>query len=111
MNNKLCENCNYENDQVSSYCQKCGNPLKKNNLKSFLNSLEFGSIAGTGQKGVSSAPLAGMHLDKENRKSTKSFSVVKNHYLLEDGSWYCPYCGQHNKQIDFHCYSCFKPRP
>ncbi len=110
MEYRLCSNCNFENDTAALYCQKCGAKLPVKQLKKFLNSLEFGSIAGAGQKGTSIAPLVGMTIDKNNSAST-STAIVRTRYTLEDGMWYCPYCGKKNRQTDIQCLACNKPRP
>lgn len=67
-------------------------------------------LAGTGTKGVSLAPLAGMAI--ENRGKEYSLSShpkgksqgdirVKRNFARD---WYCPLCGDHN--TDDHCKGC-----
>ena len=107
---KKCGKCFFENDNLAIYCQNCGSLLKKKiNLKKFLKSLNFGSIAGTGSKGVSIAPLVGMELDKKNNTNIDE-RVTKSH-CLKDGSWFCPYCGKKNVKFDFSCSNCLKSKP
>lgn len=110
----ICKECDFDNDTVARYCQKCGSYLKqKKNFKKFMESLNFGSVAGAGAKGVSIAPLAGMEVDKNNREDEDTrCERVRKHYSLEDGSWYCPYCGKkNNKQSEFFCGDCLRERP
>ena len=93
---------------MAKYCQNCGSFLKsKKSFKKFIESLNFGSIAGAGAKGTSIAPLAGIDLDNKDVTSKK----VKKSYSLEDGSWYCPYCGKKNKETQFLCEECLREKP
>ena len=114
MSDITCKECGFDNDSVSQYCQKCGSFLtQKKSLKKFVGSLNFGSIAGAGAKGTSMAPLAGIELDKNNRENECSTTErVRKSYSLEDGSWYCPYCGKkNNKQAEFFCSDCLREKP
>ncbi|KHS58443.1 hypothetical protein QX51_02795 [Terrisporobacter othiniensis] len=114
MSDRICKECGFDNDSVSKYCQKCGSFLtQKKSLKKFVESLNFGSIAGAGAKGTSMAPLAGIELDKNNRENECSTNErVRKSYYLEDGSWYCPYCGKkNNKQAEFFCGDCLREKP
>lgn len=106
---KVCESCKFENQEAASYCQHCGSLLKtKGNVKRFIKSLNFGSVAGSGAKGVSVAPLTGMALDKKNNQVTQA-KVTQSH-SLEDGSWFCPYCGQKNKRVEAICSKCLREK-
>ena len=110
----ICKECGFDNDNVAKYCQKCGSHLKpKKSLKKIMESLNFGSISGSGAKGVSIAPLVGIDIDKNNREYEYATGKrVRKHYSLEDGSWYCPYCGnKNNKQVEFFCAECLRERP
>lgn len=109
----ICEKCGFDNDTLAKYCQNCGSSLKsKKSLKKFIESLDFGSIAGSGAKGTSIAPLVGIDLDNKNSQSKDVMSKkVKKSYSLEDGSWYCPYCGKKNKQTIFLCEECLREKP
>ena len=113
MTGLICENCGFDNDTVAKYCQNCGSFLKpQKSFKKFIKSLNFGSIAGAGAKGTSIAPLSGIDLDNKNRKNEDATTErVKKSYSLEDGSWYCPYCGEKNNQTQFLCRDCLREKP
>lgn len=114
MSSVICKKCGFDNDTAAKYCQKCGSFLtQKKSLKKFIESLNFGSIAGAGAKGTSIAPLVGIDLDNKNRQNegVRNERVNKS-YSLEDGSWYCPYCGKkNNKQSEFFCGDCLREKP
>ena len=110
----ICKECGFSNDPVARYCQKCGSFLTpKKSLKKFVESLNFGSVAGAGAKGTSIAPLAGIEIDNNNRQNEGANNTrVNKSYSLEDGSWYCPYCGnKNNKQAEFSCADCLREKP
>lgn len=114
MTNLICKECGFENDTAAKYCQKCGSHLiQKKSLKKLVKSFNFGSVAGAGAKGTSIAPLAGMDIDNNNRQSEGTMGQkVRKSYSLEDGSWYCPYCGKkNNKQSEFFCSDCLREKP
>lgn len=99
----VCTKCNFKNPQGSIYCQHCGNKLKK---KAFFSTDANQSkkifFAGMGNKGSSIAPLGGMAIQNQAKqfsdyKQKKSFPKIKI-IPLEDGSWYCPLCGDKNKE-------------
>ncbi|MGL5314604.1 MAG: hypothetical protein ACRC92_15240 [Peptostreptococcaceae bacterium] len=109
----ICKQCNFENDVAAIYCQKCGSFLEpQKGFKKLVKSLNFGSIAGMGAKGTSIAPLAGMDIDNKSlqREGNTSERVSKS-YSLEDGSWYCPYCGKKNTRGQFLCGDCLRQKP
>ncbi|MGL6107904.1 hypothetical protein [Romboutsia sp.] len=113
MSEIICNSCGFDNDPVAKYCQKCGSLLThKKSLNKFMKSLNFGSLAGAGSKGTSVAPIVGIDVDNKNREneSTTNERVSKS-YSLEDGSWYCPYCGKKNRQTEFSCGDCLKGKP
>ena len=115
MTGLICENCGFDNDTAAKYCQNCGSFLKpQKSFKKFIESLNFGSIAGAGAgaKGTSIAPLVGIDLDNKNSQNKDVMSKkVKKSYSLKDGSWYCPYCGKKNKQTRFLCEECLREKP
>lgn len=99
----LCKKCGFKNYDGTRFCQKCGVKLPR---KSPMN---FSVIAGTGMKGVSIAPLAGMANDMKEEKSKNTVneeSVSVKTVPLEDGSWYCPDCGQRNDSLNLFCSGC-----
>lgn len=113
MDNLSCKECNFDNDNVARYCQNCGSFLgEKKSFKNIIKSFNFGSIAGSGAKGTSIAPLAGMDIDNKNKQNegVGKEKVSKSH-SLEDGSWYCPYCGKKNKRGQYSCGECFREKP
>lgn len=107
---RICKKCGFTNDTNAFYCQKCGTHLSNKGIKNFVKSLKLGSVAGGGAKGVSIAPIAGMEVDKMSG-SAQSFKSVRKSYSLEDGSWYCPYCGKKNKEHAVECGDCGKAKP
>jgi len=107
---KFCTNCSFDNSNAASYCQNCGSKLKKaRSLKQFIKSINWGSVAGLGNKGVSIAPLVGMESDKY--KNINSYNRVNKSHSLKDGSWYCPYCGTKNTMTNFSCINCLRTKP
>lgn len=111
MSDIICESCGFENDREAKYCQGCGSFLtEKKSLKKIIKSLNFGSIAGAGAKGTSIAPLAGIDLDNKNKDSDSKERVCKS-YSLKDGTWYCPYCGKNNRQVEYSCGDCLREKP
>lgn len=104
-----CKKCKFLNDQNALYCQNCGSLLKNKSLKKFIKSFNFNNVAGLGQKGVSIAPLAGMK--KSPNLNDNHVKLVKKSHSLEDGTWFCPYCGNRNKTINYECSNCLKPKP
>lgn len=113
MDDLTCKECGFDNDNAAKYCQKCGSFLNhKKSFKKFIESLNFGSIAGTGAKGTSIALLAGMDADNKNRQNEyETNERVKKSYSLEYGSWYCPYCGNKNERVRTLCGDCLRERP
>lgn len=107
MGELICKSCNYENPEQSKYCQHCGTTLTKKHRFSLGN--ESRTIAGTGTRGISIAPLGGLAVEKQaaemaTEQIKKKFPriVVKP---LEDGTWYCPLCGDKNKRQNI-CKGC-----
>ncbi len=101
-----CKHCGLENTEGSSFCQGCGAALnpKKRGIKA--ENLKF--IAGTGLKSTSLAPLIAMNIERDAAQYEKkpvrkvSIKIVPR----EDGSWYCPDCGQHNAKDCHVCKGC-----
>lgn len=93
MGDMICKFCDFNNDMQVRYCQRCG-------------SFNFGSILGSGVRGISISPLAGMDFDNNNKQNQGS--KVNKSYSLEDGSWFCPYCGNKNKVTEFLCSNCLR---
>lgn len=96
-----CSKCSYENPVNSKYCQQCGTKLKvKKSVFSRENISNTGTIAGAGAKGVSVAPLAyrkGQESGNDMGQSSQPSQVQIPVTPLEDGTWYCPLCGDKNK--------------
>ncbi len=112
MKNNTCIKCNFLNDPNAIYCQQCGNKVAKKSLKKFASNLQFGSLAGMGSKGVSVAPIVGVEMDKaHNNKFHANKVKVLKHFVLDDGSWFCPYCGNKNKRTDKLCVECSSECP
>lgn len=72
------------------------------NIKKIFESLKLGNIAGMGAKGISIAPLFNLESEKNMKKIFNITKVI----LLKDGWWYCPECGNHNKNLNVYCNSC-----
>lgn len=96
----LCKKCKFENYDGTRFCQKCGAELPSR------RSINLKGIAGMGMKGVSAAPLAARTVEGQSEKlKSKSKFHVKT-VSLNDGSWYCPDCGQYNKSSAYFCSGC-----
>lgn len=93
-----CTICSYENPEQSKYCQHCGTELKRRHKFGLGN--ESRTIAGTGARGSSIAPLGGLAV--ESQAAEMAAGKIKNKFPriiikpLEDGTWYCPLCGDKN---------------
>ncbi len=111
MDSNNCKNCSFDNDTNAIFCQNCGQKLaSKKTVKDLVKDLKLGSLAGLGSKGVSVAPIVGIDMDSKNT-SKKDIPLVKKRHILEDGSWYCPYCGMKNKKQNSYCNDCAMDRP
>ena len=105
MDSKICGQCGSENSPSRSYCWKCGNSLAKTrSFKKFIKSFRFDTIAGLNLKNTNFFPLA-------TAKGLSQQNTVDNRYdssiiYLEDSSWYCPFCGKHNKPHAPFCAVC-----
>lgn len=108
-----CSACQFQNPELSIYCQHCGKKLKKklfgNRMKASSNPIH---LAGMGQKGSSMAPLGGMAIEGQTKqfsdyKYSKTFPKIKVS-PLPDGTWFCPLCGDKNKGV--LCRGCGFPK-
>lgn len=106
-----CIHCRTENVEGTTYCQNCGAKMAvkvslRESLRLWGNKKAF---AGMGIRGTSIAPLAAMSIEKsgewlENQKKKgKKLVPVRP---LEDGSWYCPDCGELNQKHTTFCKGC-----
>lgn len=105
-----CKRCGGFNLPDTKYCQKCGQHLENRKKKGFLKSASWKNVAGMGSKGISIAPLFLTLMENkdvftESRMKKKRTSIV---IPLENGSWYCPDCGHHNRKYSFTCTDCGK---
>ncbi len=100
---KICSECNFTNQDQAQYCQHCGALLKetKRSIKTFIKSF----VKGKKEEDVLAKAIIGLNLDGS------SYSKVTQSHTLEDGSWFCPYCGQKNKAFQFTCSKCIEQRP
>lgn len=100
----LCRKCNFQNYDGTKFCQKCGEKLP---CKSFLN---LNGIAGMGMKGVSIAPLGAKSVQNQAKEEFKDTGAKNSVHVktvpLEDGSWYCPDCGEYNSSFALFCSGC-----
>lgn len=106
-----CKKCKFENYDKTRYCQQCGEALhKSHSLKVLVKSFNIGSIAGIGAKGVSIAPISAMKNEQAKRpiSSENSRNDKIQVIPLKDGTWFCPYCGNHNQQYELFCKNCGK---
>lgn len=101
-----CETCQYNNISTANYCEKCGSVIKKKKkLQEQFKRLNFDTLAGTGQKGISIAPLlstsiVGKKVEEEERKSPVPIIQINSTYF------YCTYCGAKNKAYSLSCMDC-----
>lgn len=104
---KICSKCSFNNQDPARYCQHCGTLLVegKRSLRDRIKNRKYRSE----EKGISVVPLASLEFDKNPNRNTRS-KVTQGH-SLEDGSWFCPYCGQKNKVYQFSCSKCLEERP
>lgn len=100
-----CKNCSFENIIGTNYCQNCGAKLKKKHFFQFSNTKY---IAGMGHKGSSIAPLGVMSI--ENQTKDLGEHVLQKHLVKvcprNDGSWFCPDCGELNPKYSQFCKRC-----
>jgi len=96
----LCKKCNFENYDGTRFCQKCGAELTSKRL------FDLKGIAGLGMKGVSAAPLAARTIEGQSKEFKNKSKVYVKTQPLNDGSWYCPDCGQYNKVSSYFCSGC-----
>lgn len=102
-----CNICGMENLDGTHYCQGCGCKLKKKTFGGFpWKSAK--AFTGLGHKGSSIAPLGAMAIENQSKELGK----VTVHKTLvkvcprEDGTWYCPDCGELNGQYKNFCKNC-----
>lgn len=104
----ICKKCKFYNSKGTRYCQNCGNPLKKS-FQGFLESLNLSGLAGIGLKDSSIAPLITEDFLRKTSGS-QSYSVNGHDKIpviqKEDGSWFCPDCGEKNKKNAICCKNC-----
>lgn len=112
MKETVCSACGHENAAGVRYCQRCGAFLKpKHTLSDEVKSWNPQSLAGSGLKGTSIAPLYTLRT---------SDTVLSSDFLnakisapvdpLPDGRWYCPDCGTFNASAAAFCKNCGKVR-
>lgn len=101
---KKCGKCKNTNDSNSNYCQYCGAKLSIG-IKRFFKSFNANGLAGAGNKGVSIAPLGAMAVENSKTANHKAKSPVKIIYL-DNKNWYCPDCGELNKNGALICSGC-----
>ena len=101
-----CKHCGFKNAEGSRFCQGCGAALdqKKRAIKG--ENLKF--AAGTGLKDSSLAPLIAMNIEKDAAQYKKASAQKASVKIVpkDDGSWYCPDCGQHNAKGRRVCKGC-----
>ena len=83
----VCKKCGFENLPGTQFCQRCGSKIS---LK-FTDKIAS-SLAGTGQKGSSLAPLGAMAIEAQTEELGKTAAPPKLVPVipLENGDWYCP---------------------
>lgn len=104
---KLCSKCSFNNQNPARYCQHCGTLLAETKL-SFRDRIRNRKNRDE-ERVVSVVPLTSLEFDKSQNRNTRS-KVTQSH-TLEDGSWFCPYCGQKNKVYQFTCSRCLEEKP
>ena len=96
----VCKKCGFENLPGTQFCQRCGSKIS---LK-FTDKIAS-SLAGTGQKGSSLAPLGAMAIEAQTEELGKTAAPPKLVPVipLENGDWYCPDCGEYNPKYSLFC--------
>lgn len=101
---RKCSRCSFENYSEANYCQKCGKYIKGRRIS--LCHVFAGGLAKFANSGYVMAPLIGLQIDSSKKSNLKKSNIPI--IPLEDGSWYCPDCGEHNKKNQFICRGCGK---
>lgn len=91
-----CRACGQENCRDTRYCQKCGGELPAK----FTYKLGF--LAGNGLKEASVAPIMTSDFCSPTVRARRKVPV----FPLEDGSWFCPDCGDKNLKAAVFCRGC-----
>ena len=99
-----CEISQYNDISTAHYCENCGSVIKKKRQDTFQR-LNFDTLVGTGQKGVSIAPLlftsiVGKTVEEEGEKPL--VPIIQNNFAC----FYCTYCGAKNKAFSLSCVDC-----
>ena len=99
----VCKKCGFENLPGTQFCQHCGSKMS---LK-FTDKIAS-SLAGTGQRGSSLAPLGAMAIEAQTEELGKTAAPPKLVPVipLENGDWYCPDCGEYNPKYSLFCKNC-----
>lgn len=99
----VCKKCGFENLPGTQFCQRCGSKIS---LK-FTDKIAS-SLAGTGQKGSSLAPLGARRSKLRQKNWEKQHAPPKLVPVipLENGDWYCPDCGNNNPKYSLFCKNC-----
>ncbi len=104
MKKHLCSGCGAENDPRARYCWQCGDQLpRRQGPGEFLKSLNPRSLAGAGLRSTNVAPLFTKDLMDHEYPARGGLTPVRP---LEDQSWFCPDCGQHNVPFQTVCKGC-----
>lgn len=103
----ICGKCDFKNPGGSIYCQHCGEKLRVKRIF-FKKDKSNVFLAGSGTKGSSLAPLAGMSI--QNRAAEFCANPKKVFPAIQitpstEGIWFCPLCGDKNTKTDF-CKGC-----
>lgn len=102
-----CKKCCTTNEAGVKYCQQCGSEIVMK--KSFFKIENFKLWAGFNVKGGSIAPLACMGIEKQAEKELGKVSTIPHLTHVrpkEDGSWFCPDCGELNPAHARNCKGC-----
>lgn len=101
-----CKYCEFENLDGTNYCQRCGKKLTRSLGHSKWKKQKY--LAGNGTRGSSLAPLGGIAI--ENQAKSLGGILTHKHLVkvspLENGSWYCPDCGELNAKYSRFCKGC-----
>ena len=104
---RVCKQCGLKNEENVRYCQKCGAKLECR-VRLFQKE-NFKLWGGFNMKGISIAPLACMGIKNEaERELGKVSKIPKLAHVKprEDGSWFCPDCGDLNARFTKKCKGC-----
>lgn len=104
-----CSKCKKQYEDNVTYCQNCGEKLTQKKAGKGVHDKNARLWAGFNMKGSSLAPLACMSNENVAEREFGKVSTIPDLAKVtpkEDGSWYCPDCGEHNAPYARNCKGC-----